>query len=564
MNHQENFFTKFMTVAGPFWRSKNRFIIWAETVLLIGLTVMQIELAVYITQWNAALFDAIEQRSMAGVKAQAVVLMLIFIGSITITTIHLIVKRRLLIGWRTWLTEKVIAKWIEQGRHYQITLLSQNDHDNPDGRIAEDIRIATEDAIALSHSLFYCLLMLASFTQILWGISGRVVFEFGSVSLPVLGYLVWIAISYSICASILGWWMGKPMTSATHTRQTQEANFRHDLIDIQNNSQAIAFIRGEINEQERLLDSFRAIIASYAEQTTAWIRIQIFTSGYSVASMALPILVASPRYIAGAISLGMLIQSVQAFQHMVAALSWPVDNMAQIAKWRTSVERVLGLMHALDHLEREISDLTSHQIRVNEANVSALRFNNVRLEGQEGEKLSSVVNHEIKAGEHVLISDQANNGAKLFKAIAGLWPWGSGRIEVPAGQATFFMPPKPYLPAKSLFEAICYPKAKAAFDQAEVEKKLEQVGQKALIKQLNRVDAWADVLSNEQQQCLGLVRALLHRPQWIFVQEALDSLPPDDEAKMLKLLAHELPHAGILTITHQPAAQAFHQRKLKI
>lgn len=564
MHQKENFFIKFMRLAGPFWRSKNRLIIGVETVLLIGLTVMQIELAVYITQWNADLFDAIEQRSMAGVKNQAVVLMLIFIGGITIATVHLIVKRRLLIGWRTWLTEKVIAKWIEQGRHYQITFLSQNDHDNPDGRIAEDIRIATEDAIALSHSLFYCLLMLASFTPILWGISGRVVFEFGSVSIPVMGYLVWISISYSICASIFGWWMGKPMTSATHTRQTQEANFRHDLIDIQNHSQAIALIRGEINEQERLLDSFQAIIASYAEQTTAWIRIQIFTSGYSVASMALPILVASPRYIAGAISLGMLIQSVQAFQHMVSALSWPVDNMAQIAKWRTSVERVLGLMNALDHLERDISDLNSQQIHVNEANVSALKFKNIRLEGQEGEKLSIVVNHEIKAGEHVLIADQANNGAKLFKAIAGLWPWGSGQIEVPAGQSTFFMPPKPYLPAKSLFEAICYPKTKAAFDLAEVEKKLEQVGQKALIHQLNRVDAWEDVLSNEQQQCLGLVRALLHRPQWIFVQEALDSLPPDDEAKMLKLLAHELPHAGILTITHQPVAQAFHQRKLKI
>jgi vitamin B12/bleomycin/antimicrobial peptide transport system ATP-binding/permease protein len=564
MNHKDNFFIKFMKLAGPYWNSKNSLIIWAETVLLIGLTVMQIELAVYITQWNAALFDAIEDRSMAGVKTQAAVLILIFIGSMTITTAHLIVKRRLLIGWRTWLTEKVISKWIQQGRHYQITLLSQNDHDNPDGRIAEDIRIATEDAIALSHSLFYCLLMLTSFTQILWGISGKVVFEFGSVSIPVMGYLVWISISYSICASILGWWMGKTMTSATHARQTKEANFRHDLIDIQNHSQAIALIRGETNEQERLLDSFRAVIGSYAEETSAWIRIQFFTSGYSVASMALPILVASPRYIAGAISLGMLIQSVQAFQHMVSALSWPVDNMAQIAKWRTSVERVLGLMNALDHLEHDISHLNSHKIRVNQANVSALKFKNVRLEGLEGEKLSIVVNNEIKAGEHVLISDEANNGAKLFKAIAGLWPWGSGQIEVPADQATFFMPPKPYLPAKSLFEAICYPKTKAEFDQAEVENKLEQVGQKALINQLNRVDAWEDVLSNEQQQYLGLVRALLHRPQWIFVQEALDSLPPDDEKKMLKLLAHELPHAGILTITHQPSAQTFHQRKLKI
>jgi putative ATP-binding cassette transporter len=334
-----------MKLAGPYWRSQNSLMIWAETFLLIVLTVMQIELAVYITQWNADLFDAIEQRSLATVKTLAGVLILIFIGSITITTAHLTVKRRLMIGWRTWLTEKVISAWIQQDRDHQLAHLSQNDHDNPDGRIAEDIRIATEDAIALSHSLFYCVLMLTSFAQILWGISGKIIFEFKNVSIPVTGYLVWISISYSICASILGWWMGKPMTSATHARQNQEANFRHDLIDSQNDSSATPLFGGESHgRQARLLNSFRAVIVSYAEETAAWIRIQIFTSGYSVASMALPILVASPRYIAGAISLGMLIQSVQAFQHMVAALSWPVDNMAQIAKWRTSVERVLGLI----------------------------------------------------------------------------------------------------------------------------------------------------------------------------------------------------------------------------
>ncbi|MGR8942360.1 MAG: SbmA/BacA-like family transporter, partial [Gammaproteobacteria bacterium] len=325
--------------------------------------VMQIKLAVYITQWSAGLFDAIEQRSMDGVKTLTGVLILIFIGSMSITTVHLIVKRRLMIGWRTWLTEKVISEWMQQGRHRQTALLSQNDHDNPDGRIAEDIRIATEDAIALSHSLFYCLLLLASFAQILWGISGRVVFEFGNVSIQVTGYLVWISISYSICASILGWWMGKPMTSATHARQTQEANFRHDLIDVQNNPEAAASIRGENNiEQERLLASFRAVVVSYAQETSAWIRIQLFASGYSVASMALPILVASPRYIAGAISLGMLIQSAQAFQHMVSALSWPVDNMPQIAKWRTSVERVLGLVNAVDQPKPEVSRLHSPQV----------------------------------------------------------------------------------------------------------------------------------------------------------------------------------------------------------
>ena len=564
MQDKNSFFIQFMKLAGPFWNSENKLAIRIETLLLIVLTLMQIGMAVYVTKWNAALFDAIEQRSMAGVKAQTGVLIMIFAGSITIMTTHLIVKRRLLIGWRTWLTEKVITKWMHNGRHYQITLISQHDHDNPDGRIAEDIRIATEDAIALTHSLFYSLLMLISFTKILWDISGKVVFDFGFVSIPVTGYLVWISISYAACASILGWWMGKPMTEATHARQTKEAIFRHDLIDTQGNSQAIALIRGENKEQERLLDSFQAIIATYAQQTAAWKKIQIFTSGYSVTSMALPILVGAPRYIVGAISLGMLMQSVQAFQHMVSALSWPVDNMAQIAKWRTSVERILGLVNALDHLEYDISRLNSSKICVKKAGVSELKLTNVRLTSLEGENLSLPISDKINAGEHVLISDQTNSGSKLFKAIAGLWPWGTGIIEVPENDTLFFMPPRPYIPVESLFAAICYPKTKASFEQNIVEKLLIQVGQGDLIKHLNRLDSWEQLLSNEQQQCLGVVRVLLHRPQWIFIQEALDSLAPSDEAKMLELLAKELPHTGILTITHQPAAEAFHQRKLKI
>ena len=291
MQDKSRFFLQFIKLAGPFWNSENKLTIRINTVMLVVLTVMQIGLAVIITEWNAALFDALEQRSMTGLIKQIWALIIIFATSISVTTTHLIFKRRLLIGWRTWLTEKVITQWMAKGRHFQITYLSQFEHDNPDGRIAEDIRIATEDAIALSHSLFYSLLMLGSFTKILWGLSGRVVFDFGFVAIPVMGYLVWISVSYSICASILGWWMGKPMTKATHARQTKEADFRHDLIDAQANSQAIALIRGEPMEREHLLDSFRAIIATYAQQTAAWKQIQIFSSGYSVASMALPILV---------------------------------------------------------------------------------------------------------------------------------------------------------------------------------------------------------------------------------------------------------------------------------
>ena len=564
MQRQNGFLIEFIKLAGPFWNSKNKFVIRIEAVTFVVLTVCQMGIAVVITEWNAALFDYLEQRSMSGLIRQVELLGLIFVANIAITTLHLMIKRRLLIGWRTWLTEKVISKWMHKGRHYQLTFMSKGNSDNPDGRIAEDIRIATEDAVSLGHSLFYSLLLLISFTQILWDLSGTVIFDYGSVSFPVLGYLVWIAIIYTVCASILGKWMGKSLTEATNVRQSQEANYRHDLIKAQENSQAIALIQGEDNEQARFLGSFQTIIAAYRQQTLAWKKIQMFTTGYSVTSMALPILAASPRYIAGAITLGTLMQSVQAFQQMVSALSWPVSSMAEIANWRASVERVLSLVKALDELEYDISCHNSHQICLDKSKKSVLNFDNVTIANLGVDNISATINNEIKAGERVLISGQTSMGGKLFEAIAGLWPWGFGRIEIPEDGSLFFMPPRPYLPTGSLYAAICYPLSTSSFDRPILVKLLKQVGLKEFVNQLDRVASWEQLLSREQQQRLGLARVLLHRPKWIFVEEALDSLSSDGETQMLELLGAELPDAAILSITNQPTAEAFHQRKLKI
>jgi vitamin B12/bleomycin/antimicrobial peptide transport system ATP-binding/permease protein len=564
MRIQDGFLFQFAKLAGPFWSSENKFAIRMDTALLTFLTVLQIYLAIIITEWNADLFDALEQHSMPGIIAQIGMLILIFIGSIAVTTAHLIIKRRLLIGWRIWLTELVISKWMHKGRHYQIAFMAKDNHDNPDERIAEDIRIATEEAIGMGHSFFYSVLLLGSFTEMLWRLSGTVELNLGQFSTPIAGYLVWIAVIYSVCASILGWWTGKPLTAATNARQGKEANYRYSLIKAQENSQSIALIHGEDNEQKRFKISFQAIIDTYQQQTDAWKQIQIFTSGYSVASMGLPLLVVAPRYIVGAISLGTLMQSVQAFQQLVSALSWPVNNMPGIASWRASVERVLGLVKSLEELEHDISCLNSHQICVAKGEKSVLKFENVSIANLDGETISATIDTEIQAGERVLVSGQSSTAAKLFQAIAGLWPWGTGHIQVPDKERLFFMSARPYLPTGSLYAAICYPKATSAFDRTDLEKLLRRIGLKELIGQLDQVNSWDKLLSREQQQRLGVVRALLYRPKWLFVQEALDSLTPEGETEMMELLIKELPNAAIMSITNQPTVGAFHQHRLTI
>ena len=564
MPGQSGFFIQFIRLAGPFWNSENKATIRKRTLALIVLTVLQIVLAVVITEWSAALFNALEQHSMPGLFKQIGLLVLIFAASMAVTFMHLTVKRHLQIGWRSWLTERVIGQWMNNGRHYQVTHIQTGEHDNPDGRIAEDIRIATDDAIALCHSLFYSLLLLISFTKILWTLSGTVILDFGVIKMPVYGYLVWIAIIYSAGASLLGWWAGRPLTRTTNAMQTVEANFRFGLVKARENSQAIALIHGEANEQKRFLGLFQAITDVYDRQTHAWANILLFNSGYSVLSMAFPVLIAAPRYILGSITLGALMQSVQAFQQMSAALSWPVNNMAGIAQWRASVERVLGLVKALEDLEQEIARPDPQRILIEKPAQSTLYFHDLCISKHNGEVIVCGINAEIRLGERVLISGDASTGAKLFKAIAGLWPWGRGRIELPDEEPMFFMPPRPYLPDGTLRAAICYPSSPESFSPVSIEEFLKLAGLEELAGQLEQEDTWEKMLTREQQQRLGLVRLLLYRPKWILLQEAFDSLDPKGEELMLSLICQELPKAAMLTITNQPTAEAFHHRQITV
>jgi len=558
----QRFFMDFVRFAGRFWFSENKKAIRLSTAILIGLTILQIVMAVLVNKWNAALFDAIEQHSMSGLTKQIMLLSVIMLASIVITVLHLTVKRGLMIDWRTWLTEKVTDRWMNNGRHYLVSHMP-GEHDNPDERIAEDCRIATESAISLGHSLFYSCLSLISFTQILWSLSGVITVDF-IFTFNLHGHLVWIAIIYAGLASWSGWLVGIPLTKATNANQTAEANYRSGLIDARENSQAIALIEAESFEKNRFKKLFTQIQEVWSQQTGAWQYILAFSTGYGLLSMAFPVLVSSPRYISGAITLGALMQSAQAFQEMASALSWPVNNLASIALWRASVERVLGLIKALDTVDEEIAKPEHHWIVIEQTNKPVLAFRDLTISKLNGPVLASGINMEIQQGDHVLITGNTFTGAKLFRAIAQIRPWGTGKIELPNNDNLFFMPPRPHLPANfTLREAICYPKTGACFTDDELKKVLKIVELEHLIEQLDHVDIWTHSLSREEQQRLGMVRLLLNKPQWIFLQEAFDSLGAESEEKMFRLIFQYLPNATLLSITHLEMAPILHEKLLE-
>ncbi len=562
MRQSRPFLIEFLGLTRQFWCSDHKLKIRGAAFLLTALTVLQMVMAVLLTQWNAGLFNALEQHSMHDLVTQIGLLVILFFADMALTGSHLSIKRNLQIYWRDWLTEYTFSRWMKAGRHYLIGPMP-GEHDNPDGRIAEDCRVAAESAVVLAHSLLYSVLLLIGFTRVLWSHSGVVTLDLGFTSIHIYGHLIWIAIIYSALASWIGWLVSRPLTGATDARQSAEANFRASLLEAQEHSQAIALIHAEPCEQDRFRRLFGKLRLAFNAQTAAWRNILMFGTGYSDLSMAVPVLVSAPRYILGKISLGTLMQSAQAFQHMASALSWPVNSAGSIAEWRASVERVLNLLQALDNVDEEGAK-ADRWIQVQHSDQPVLAFRDLSIAKYDGTVLARDINMEIGQGEHVLITGNHFTGAKLFRAIAGIRPWGNGVIEVPGQSRLFFMPSRPHLPTGSLHDAICYPSSRRLFSQEQIEQALRLAGLAHLITQLDQTDTWVHTLSVEEQQRLGMVRLLLNRPQWIFLQEAFDALNPEQEEQMLRLICEQLPNATILTISHTASDGSLYPRHLHL
>ena len=561
--HQGNVFRQFLDLAGPYWNSEDKLTVRLRTLLLVFLTVCQVTSPIFINLWSKELFNALEQRSLEQFLAMILYLAGILCFAMAVTACHMVVKRRLQVHWRQWLTRRVLDSWMSKGRHYQLKYLP-GDHDNPDGRISEDIRNATEAAIDLAHSLLYSLLLLVSFTQILWTLSGVLTIRLLGLELGLPGHMVFIAFLYAGAGTTAALLVGRPLVKAANKRQTNEANFRFGLVRMRENSESIALMHGETDERRRLRNLFTGVIAAWDRQTAALARVFLFSSGYSVLATGFPILITAPRYITEQVTLGELMQIAQAFQQMTAALSWPVDNLSKAAEWRASVERVLALQNAMDDLDWDGACNEDGRICLARGTRPVLAFRDLCIANPDGTVVVSGLEAEISRGEKVLIADDAGGSLKLFKVVAGLWPWGAGRIELPDDDHIAFLPERPYIPIGSLRGVLSYPLDPETYPTERYVAVLRRVGLGHLEGRLREQTAWEQILSPPEQQTISFARQLLARPAWIFLEHATNSLSPKGEEEMMSLLEQELPEATVLTIGHNPALEAFHQRKLTL
>ncbi len=544
----------------PYWQSDERRAAFGLLAAIVGLNLGAVYILVLLNAWNRSFYDALQQRDAAAFAAQLGRFCLLAAAFIVSAVYRQYLTQVLEMRWRRWLTHHFLHGWLDGGTYYRLARAAR-ETDNPDQRIAEDLRALAGGTLTLATGLLNAIVTLVSFVGILWSLSGPLTIPLGGHALTIPAYLVWAAVVYAVVGSVLTHRIGRPLVRLHASQQRREADFRFGLVRLRETAEEVALYRGEPLERRGLSTRFAAIVDNWWALLRAQKRLTWFTTGYGQAASVFPILVAAPRYFAGAIQLGELMQIASAFGRVQDALSWFVDSYGQLAEWKASVVRVLAFTDGMRAAAGEADG--GGGIRTVQGGPDEIALAGVDVTVPAGAPLLRGLSAVIRRGERVLLAGPSGSGkSTIFRAIAGLWPYGGGEIRRPDAVDMLFLPQRPYLPIGSLRHAVAYPSDPASVGDAAIVSALRRCRLDKLVERLDEEEHWAQVLSPGEQQLLALARALLHAPPWLFLDEATSALDESTEAHVYRELGRLLPDTTIVSIAHRPGVAAYHDRRL--
>jgi putative ATP-binding cassette transporter len=547
-------------LAAPYFRSEDR---WAGRVLLGSVIAIELALVavdVMINQWNNRFYNALQDRNWDAFVSELLFFCILAAAFIALAVYQLYLNQWLQIRWRQWMTKTYLDDWLGSSNHYRMQLLGDA-ADNPDQRIAEDIRLFVEKTLEIGVGLLSAVVTLGSFVVILWILSAAAPLHLFGATWTIPGYLVWAALLYAIAGTALTHLIGRPLVRLNFNQQRYEADFRFSLVRVRENSEQIALLDGEATESDRLMTRFTRLANNWFGIMSRTKKLTFFTAGYRQASTVFPFVVVSPAYFAGTVQLGGLMQTASAFGSVQNALSFFVTAYRSLAEWRAVIERLEGFEQAV--AAGRAAAVTPPRVEVKPAaGNKAIALQDLAVSLPNGAPLVLANGIAAVAGDRVLVTGPSGSGkSTLFRAIAGVWPFGQGSVEVPAGARVMMLPQRPYFPVGTLADAIVYPAEPGAFRPDRIVEVVRAVGLPALAERLSEEAHWNRMLSLGEQQRLGIARALLHAPQWLFLDEATASLDEPGEEALYRLLHERLPATTIVSIGHRSTLRAFHSRR---
>lgn len=563
-NPPRNLLSRFWRTASLFWSRTSGTTAWGLSAGLLLVIVLLVAAAYAMNLWNRAIFDGLQNKDANAVAQLSLIYFFLLAVSVGLgvgqTYLRMALQRR----WRAWLNDSLVDRWISNGRYYQLNLV-RGDHANPEYRIADDVRIATESPIDFVSGITQALLSAITFIAVLWTIGGALDVSLGSTQLHIPGFLVWAAILYASVASGAMLLIGSRFVRVSETKNQTEAEYRYVLTRLRENGESIALIHGEEEERAGVSRSLRRVVRAWSSVAAQTMKTALVSQTSSYVAPVLPIILCAPKFLDGSMSLGEVMQAASAFTIVQAAFNWLVDNYPKMADWTASARRVASLMVALDDLERAETEAEWDRVSIStEGEEAALRLKNLSVRLNDGTAVVGETDVTIMPGERVLVAGDSGSGkSTLVRAIAGLWPWGSGSVEIKRDAKMFLLPQRPYIPIGTLRRVATYPDAAESKSSEEVAKAFKLVGLEHLADKLDEDAPWDQTLSGGEKQRIAFARILLHKPDIVVLDEATSALDPKSQVKLMELLTDQ-PEMTLLSIGHRPELEAFHTRKIEL
>jgi putative ATP-binding cassette transporter len=546
-----------------YWQSEQRLFAYSFFIFVIIMSVSLVGMEVVFNYWYNGFYDALQDYNKR--SAFDLILVFVFLAAVFIilAVYRYYLQQYLGLRWRRWLTDQFMNRWLEKKSYYYLENFEKGT-DNPDQRIQEDIASLVASSLDLSIGLIGSVTTFFAFIYILWTLSGHLTLHLGSFGTVVIpGYLVWVSIIYAIIGTFCAFKVGYPLVSLNFEQQRREADFRFALIDLRSHAEHVALYRGEHHQRnilgglfDRVLNNWYAIILR--QKLLLW-----FTAGYNQVSVILPLLVVLPNYFNKVFKLGGLMQALRAFTQIQDALSFLVNSYSQIAQWRAVVQRLLTFINHMSDVEEE-ADTQNHFIYHTQS-ADKITIRDLSIHTPKEDNLLEKINVEFVHGKNYLIKGPSGIGKSTFiRTIAGIWPYGHGDITLPADKSIMYIPQKSYMPIGSLREALLFPDNISALSDEVLIKVLLDCDLPELTTRLDDVSMWSEQLSPGELQRIAFARVLIHKPDWVFLDEGTSALDMPHEAHLFELIKRELPECSLVSIGHQPSIEIFHEQQFDL